>query len=94
MEPLAPAESYIIDCREIWPFHVARLSIETEAASISGSRQKKERKKKEITPKVVTHRKNGLLGFVYSKTIKLSISCIVNCCCIYESLLHSLASLR
>ena len=62
MEPPAPRESYIIDCREIWPSPVARLSIETETASISGSQtkeikkeRKKERKKEELTPEVVTH---------------------------------------
>ena len=80
MESPYPRESDIIDYREIW------LSVDP--------RQKKEREKEELTPEVVTHRKNGLLGFVRPKTIKLSISCIVNCCCIYESLLHSIASLR
>ena len=97
MEPPAPRESYIIDCREIWPSPVARLSSETEAASISGSQtkeRKKVRKKEELTIKVVTHRKSGLLGFDPPKTIRLSISCIVNYCCIYESLLHCIASLR
>ena len=101
MEPPAPRESCIIDYRESWPSPVASLSIETEAASISGSptrerekERKKERKKEELSPKVVNHRKSGLLGFVRPKTIKLSISCIVNCCCIYESLLHCIASLR
>ena len=93
MEPSAPRESYIIDCQEIWPSPVARLSIETKLASISGS-QIKEKKKQELTEEVVPYRKNGLLGFVRPKMVKLSISCIVNCCCIYESALHCIASLR
>ena len=96
MEPPAPRESYIIDCREIWPSSVAPLSIETEAVSISGSQTKeKERKKEESTLEVVTHRKNGLLGFDRPKTIKLSIPvCIESCYCINELLLHCLVSLR
>ena len=44
MELLAPRESSIIDYWEIWLSPVLRLSIETEAVSISGS-QTKERKK-------------------------------------------------
>ena len=47
MEPPAPRESYIIDYREIWPSLVACLSIETEAASISGSQTKERKRKKE-----------------------------------------------
>ena len=72
MELVAPRESCIIDCREIWPSPVAGPSIETEAVFISAS-QIKERRKEESTPEVVTHRKNSLLGLDRSRTIKLSI---------------------
>ena len=34
MKPLAPRESIIINCWEIWPFPMVRLSIEVEAVSI------------------------------------------------------------
>ena len=101
MEPLALRESYIIDCREIWPSPMARLSIETEAVSNQWIQtnerkreRKKERKKEDSTLEVVTHRKNSLLGFDRPKTIILSIPGIANYCCIYEFLLHCIASSR
>ena len=72
MESPYPRESDIIDYREIW------LSVDPRQKK----ERKKDRKKEKLAPDVVTHRKNGLLGFDRPKTIKLSISCIVNCCCI------------
>ena len=80
MEPLAPTESCIIDCREIRPSPMACPSIEIEVAFIGGS-QTKERKREESTPNVGTHRKNGLLGFDRPRDDQtLYTSCIVNCC--------------
>ena len=51
MEPPTPRKSYIIDCQKIWPSPVTCLSIETEAASISGSQKKESKKEGRFNPR-------------------------------------------